>query len=126
MSTSTFLYAQAVGKSARAERCRAVAGILDARRAALVERHRPVAALHREEVWRGRAASASRMKLRRVIGAGLYSLGTDLASTVRALRGQAETLDWEAFALRRRAHAQALAEAAAAAAEAEAATAETG
>ena len=94
-----------------------MADILDARRAALVERHHPVAALHREEVWRGRAASASRMKLRRVIGAGLYSLGTDLASTVRALRGQAEAFDWEASDLRRRAHAQALAEAEAAADE---------
>ena len=75
----------------------------------MTERHQPVVALHNEDVWKGRAASASRQKLRRVIGVGLYYLGIDLASTSHALQGQAADLDREAAALRR--HAQAIAEA---------------
>ena len=95
----------------RAERCRSVAAELDSRRAALTERHQPVLALHNEEVWKGRAASASRQKLRRVIGMGLYCLGVDLAATSRALQGRAADLDREAAALRRQAHVRAEAEA---------------
>ncbi len=104
--------------SIRAGKCRQVAEILEARRAALVERHRPVSELHSEDVWRGRAALASRMRLRRVIGVGLYYLGVDLASTCRALRGEAESLEREASDLRTQAHAAAQAEAAAAVASA--------
>ena len=99
----------------RAERCRSVASQLDSRRAAMTERHQPVVALHNEDVWKGRAASASRQKLRRVIGMGLYYLGIDLAATSRALQGQAAELDREAAALRRQAQIQAEAEARAAA-----------
>ena len=89
----------------------------------MAERHRPVVALHTDSVWKGRAASARRQKLRRVIGAGLYYLGHDLATTSRALHGQAAELDLEAAALRRQARALAEAESRAAAealAEAEA------
>ena len=53
----------------------------------------------------GRAASASRAKLRRVIGAALYSLGLDLATTSRALRGEASRLEQEAAALQRQGQA---------------------
>ena len=103
----------------RAARCRSVADTLDVRRAVVVERHRPVAALHLEEVWRGRAATASRATLQRVIGAALYSLGADLASASGALRSEATSLEHEAAALRTRARIAAEAEARAAA-EAEA------
>ena len=95
----------------RAERCRSVADTLDVRRAALAERHRPVVALHREEVWRGGAAAASRIRLQRVIGAALYSLGLDLATASRALRSEASGLEQEAIALRAQARARAEAEA---------------
>ena len=120
MSTSSYLYGQASVKAMRAERCRAAADALDRRRAALTERHRPVVALHTEAVWKGRAATSSRMRLHRVIGAALYSLGLDLATTSRALWGAAEGLDREAAALRSQARAAAAADARAARAEAEA------
>ena len=81
----------------------------------MTERHRPVVALHHDEVWRGRAATASRTRLRHVIGSALYSLGVDLATASRALRSEASRLEQEAAALRRRAHALAEAEARAAA-----------
>ena len=87
----------------QAERCRSVANTLDLRRGALAERHRPVVALHREEVWRGRAATTSRTRLHRVIGAALYSLGLDLATASRALRSEASRLEQDAAALRNRA-----------------------
>ena len=87
MSTSSYLYGQASVKAMRAERCRAAADALDRRRAALTERHRPVVALHTEAVWKGRAATSSRMRLHRVIGAALYSLGLDLATTSRGAVG---------------------------------------
>ena len=91
-----------------------MADVLDRRRVVLAERHRPVTALHHEEVWRGRAATASRNKLRRVIGAALYSLALDLATASRALRGEAARLEEEAAGLRARARALADAEARAA------------
>ncbi len=50
----------------------------------------------------GRAASASRTRLRLVIGAALYSLGLDLATTCRALRSEAHRLEREAAVLRSR------------------------
>ena len=53
----------------------------------------------------GKAASASRARLHRVIGAALYSLGLDLATTSGALRSQASRLEQEAAALRRRGRA---------------------
>ena len=108
----------------RADRCRTVADELDARQAAVTERHRPVAALHREDTWRGRAAAASRQRLHRVIGASLYYLGQDLARTSGALRGEAVGLDDEAAAFRRQGQAAAEAEARLAAAEAAVAEAE--
>ena len=114
MSSSSGLFQQATLKMLRAERCRSVAGLLDRRRAALTDRHEPVVALHHAEVWRGRAATASRTRLRHVIGAALYSLGFDLATTSRALRSEASRLEHEAAALRRRACALAEAEARAA------------
>lgn len=89
----------------RAERCRTVAEMLDTRRAALIERHRPVVILHCEAVWTGQAATASRNQLQRVIGAGLYFLGLDLATTSRALLSEALGLDQQAAALRRQAAA---------------------
>ncbi len=95
----------------QAERCRSVANTLDLRRGALAERHRPVVALHREEVWRGRAATASRARLHRVIGAALYSLGLDLATASRALRSEAARLEQDAAALRSRARTLAVTEA---------------
>ena len=91
-----------------------MADVLDRRAAVLAERHRPVTVLHHEEVWRGRAATASRTRLRHVIGAALYSLGVDLATASRGLRGEASELLQEAAALRRRATALAEAEARAA------------
>ena len=91
-----------------------MADVLDRRAAVLAERHQPVAALHHEEVWRGRAATASRTRLRLVIGAALYSLGADLAAASRGLRSEASELEQEAAALRRRASALAEAEARAA------------
>jgi len=91
-----------------------VAEVLDRRRVVLAARHRPVAALHPEEVWMGRAATASRQKLRRVIGAALYSLALDLATASRALRDEATRLEQEAARLRARAGALADAEARAA------------
>ena len=91
-----------------------MADVLDRRAAVLTERHRTVRALHREEVWRGRAATASRTRLESVIGAALYSLGVDLATASRALRSEASELKHEAAALRRRASALAEAEARAA------------
>ena len=103
----------------RADRCRTVADELDARQAAVTERHRPVATLHREDTWSGRAATASRQRLHRVIGASLYYLGQDLARTSGALRGEAVGLDDEAAAFRRRGQAAAEAEARAAAAKAQ-------
>lgn len=106
MSISNQLFQQARLNMLRAERCRTVAEVLDRRRAALTDRHAPVVVLHRVEVWRGRAATASRARLRHVIGAALYSLGFDLATTSRALRGEASRLELEAAALRRRAHAR--------------------
>ena len=99
----------------RAERCCSVADVLDCRRSALTERHQPVAALHHEDVWRGRAATASRTRLRHFIGAALYSLGLDLATASRALRSEASRLEQEAASLRQRARALAEAEARAAA-----------
>ena len=72
-------------------------------------------ALHHAEVWRGRAATASRTRLRHVIGAALYSLSFDLATASRALHSEASELEQEAAALRRRARALAEAEARAAA-----------
>ena len=89
----------------QAERCRSVAETIDLRRAAVIDRHQPVLALHLEEIWMGRAARASRAKLQHVIGAALYSLGRDLAITSRALRGEAGSLEQEAAALRRRGRA---------------------
>ena len=74
-----------------------------------------MSALHHVEVWRGRAASASRTRLRHVIGAALYSLGFDLATASRALHSEASRLEQEAAALRSRARALAEAEARAAA-----------
>ena len=106
MSISDQLFHQATLKMLRAERCRSVADVLDRRRAALTDRHEPVVALHHAEVWRGRAATASRTRLRRVIGAALYSLGFDLATTSRTLRSEASKLEQEAAALRRRARAR--------------------
>lgn len=99
------LDSQAAARMMQAERCRSVADTIDLRRAAVTERHRPVMALHREEIWMGRAASASRAKLQRVIGAALYSLGLDLATTSRALRGEASRLEQEAAVLRRQSRA---------------------
>ncbi|MYG98682.1 MAG: hypothetical protein F4144_04355 [Acidimicrobiaceae bacterium] len=95
----------------QAERCRSVADTIDRRQAAMIERHQPVVALHREDVWMGRAASASRAKLLRVIDAALYSLGLDLATASRALRSEAGRLEHEAAALRSRGRAAAEAEA---------------
>lgn len=106
MSTSQQLFQQATLKALRADRCRSVADVLDRRRAALTGRHEPVAALHHAEIWRGRAATASRTRLRHVIGAALYSLGFDLATTSQALRSEASRLEQEAAALRRRARAR--------------------
>lgn len=103
MPSSYQLFQPAILKALRADRCRAVADVLDRRRAVLTDRHEPVVALHHAEVWRGRAATASRTRLRHVIGAALYSLGSDLATTSRALRGEASRLEQEAAALRRRA-----------------------
>ena len=100
--TSSSLSGAATLKLIRADRCRSVAGTLDRRRVAMVERHKPVAALHRDEVWRGRPATVSRGRLHGVIGAALYSLGLDLAATSRALRAEASRLEQEAAALRRR------------------------
>lgn len=114
MSASAQLFQRAAQDVLRAERCRSVADVLDRRRAALIERHQPVAALHREEVWQGRAATASRSRLRHVIGAALYSLGVDLATACQALRDEGSRLEQEAVALRRRASALAEAEARAA------------
>jgi hypothetical protein len=111
---SAYLYGQATAKIMQAERCRSVARVIDLRRAAVIERHQPVLALHREEVWMGRAASASRANLQRVIGAALYSLGLDLATASRALRSEAGSLEQEAAALRVRGRAAAEAEARAA------------
>lgn len=65
----------------------------------------PVVALHSAEVWRGRAATASRIRLRRVIGAELYSIGLDIATTSRGLLSEASRLEQEAAALRRQAQA---------------------
>ena len=104
-SGSSQLSGEATLRLVRADRCRSVADTLDSRRAAVVERHQPVVALHREEVWRGRAATVSRSRLSRVIGAALYSLGLDLATTSRALRAEASRLEQEAAALRRQASA---------------------
>ncbi len=106
MSISDQLFRQATLKMLRAERCHSVATVLDRRRGALTERHRPVSALHHAEVWRGRAATASRTRLHRVIGAALYSLGFDLATASRALRSEASRLEQEAAALQRRARAR--------------------
>lgn len=103
MLSSYHLFQQATLKMLRADRCRSIADVLDHRRAALTSRHEPVVALHHAEVWRGRAATASRIRLRRVIGAALYSLGFDLATTSRALLSEATRLEQEAAALRRRA-----------------------
>lgn len=114
--SSSQLSSAATQKLVRADRCRSVAEALDRRRAAVTERHEPVVALHREEVWRGRAATASRTRMRRVIGAALYSVGLDLAATSGALRGEASRLEQEAAELRRQARVLAEAEAAAAAA----------
>ncbi|MYB85625.1 MAG: hypothetical protein F4X85_00200 [Acidimicrobiaceae bacterium] len=114
MSSSSQLFQEAALKAVRAERCRSVAEVLDRRRVVLAERPPPVAALHHEEVWRGRAATASRHKLCRVIGAALYSLALDLATASRALRGEASRLEQEAAGLRARARALADAEARAA------------
>lgn len=106
MWSSDRLFQQATLKMLRAERCRSVADVLDRRRVALTDRHEPVVALHHAEVWRGRAATASRTRLRHVIGAALYCLGFDLATTSRALRSEASRLEQEAAALRRQAHAR--------------------
>ena len=114
MSASSQLFEEATLKALRAERCRSVAEVLDRRRTVLAERHQPVTALHHEEVWRGRAATASRIKLRRAIGAALYSLALDLATASRALRGEASRLEQEATGLRARARNLAGAEARAA------------
>lgn len=91
--------------------CRVVAETLDSRRAVVADRPRPVVAMHHDGVWKGRAATASRARLHRVIGATLYSLSRDLATTVRALLDEASRLDTEAAALQRRAQIQAAAEA---------------
>ena len=106
MSSSDQLFQQATLKMLRAERCRSIADVLDRRRAALTDRHEPVVALHHAEVWRGRAATVSRARLRQVIGAALYSLGFDLATTSQALRSEASRLEQEAAELRRRARAR--------------------
>lgn len=106
MSSSDQFFQQATLKMLRAERCRSVADVLDRRRGALTDRHEPVVALHHAEVWRGRAATASRARLRQVIGAALYSLGFDLATTSQALRSEASRLEQEAAELRRRARAR--------------------
>lgn len=123
MSSSAQLFQEATLKMLRAERCRKVAEVIDRRAAALAERHRPVIVLHHEEVWRGRAATASRTRLHDVIGASLYSLSGGLAAISRALRSEAAELEQEAAALRRRARALAAAEARAAAARARTAAA---
>lgn len=111
MSISLHFFSQATARIIQADRCHSVADTIDLRRAAVTERHLPVVALHREEVWMGRAASASRAKLQRVIGAALYSLGLDLANASRALRSEASRLEQEAAALRCRGRALAAAEA---------------
>ena len=111
---SVYYHSQATARIMQAERCRSVADTIDLRRVAVIERHQPVVALHREEVWMGRAASASRAMLQRVIGAALYSLGLDLATASQALRSEAGRLEQEAAALRSRGRAAAEAEARAA------------
>ncbi|MCY4068232.1 MAG: hypothetical protein OXE79_03860 [Acidimicrobiaceae bacterium] len=103
MSSIDELFHQAHLKMLRAERCREVAEMLDRRGQSLVERHEPVVDLHRVEVWRGRAASASRTRLRHVIGRALYSLQSDLATISRALRSEAASLEQQAATLRRQA-----------------------
>lgn len=101
--TAAQFYAEALALDGRAERCRAVARTLETRRAVLTERHRPVVELHREEIWKGRAASVSRQHLQRVTGLSLYYLGVDLAATIRALLDEAASLSMEAAVLRNRA-----------------------
>ena len=96
-------YGYATALERRAERCRAVAEVLEVRRAALIERHRPVMELHRETVWKGRAATASRERLMRATGVSLQMLVGDIAATRRALHGEAANLTREAVAMRRRA-----------------------
>lgn len=117
--SSVQLYGAATALDVRAERCRGVARVLEARRAVLIGRHEPVIQLHSEAVWMGRAASASRERLRRVMGVSLYLLGQDLAAVTRALLAEADTLNTEAGAVRRRARAAEIAEIAEAAEAAE-------
>jgi len=112
MSNSNWLFRQSHLKMLRADRCREVADMLDHRGQALIQRHEPVIDLHRVEVWRGRAASASRSQLRHVIGTALYSLKGDLAIISQALRSEAAQLEQQASALRRQAYQIEAAEAA--------------
>ena len=67
-------------------------------------------ALHNEQVWRGRAAEASRERLRRVIARSVHFLESDLAAVSRSLRVEGERLDELAAAWRREAHLRAQAE----------------
>ena len=96
-------YGYATALERRAERCRVVAEVLEVRRAALVERHRPVMELHTETVWKGRAATANREHLMEVTNVSLQMLASDLAATRQALLGEAANLTSEAAAVRRRA-----------------------
>ena len=87
------------------------------------ERLHPVKALHTDEVWKGRAATFSRVRLHRVIGNAVHHCDNELRTVVQALRSEAVELQQEAAALRRQAAAEAERAAAAAQAAAMAAAA---
>lgn len=88
-------------RSLRAGECLRVAGSLEVRRTLLATRTEAVVGLHTDDVWRGRAAAASRDTLINRVVHPLDYLGLDLAAIVRLLRSQAELLEQEAHGLRR-------------------------
>lgn len=117
--TSYSLCEQGDAAAVRAERCRVTADAIDARRRRLRERCEPVLALHTEQVWRGRAAEASRERLRRMSGQSLHFLESDLAGISASLHAEAERLDGLAASWRYEAQLRAQAEERAAQAERE-------
>lgn len=101
--SSSELFGNVSAVAAQAAQCRSVAEALDGSRRRLPQRYEPVLKSHTEEVWRGRSATASRERLRRIVVRSLHSAESDLAGVSRALRAEAERLDEFAAALHREA-----------------------
>ena len=90
------LRAEATRKAVDAERSRTLAREIEQRRLAVSTRIGPCVRAHRGDVWRSRAATASRVILVWRVGRELRDAQRELRATAAALQRLAEVLDEEA------------------------------